>query len=202
MDTLTSILLRSIFVDNLALSFLLGMCTFLAISRRLQNAIGLGIAVVCVQTISVPLNYLVFDLLLAPGAWRWLGLDILDLSYLKFIVFIGVIASFVQVLEIVLERYFVGLHRALGVYLPLLTVNCAILGGSLFMVQRDYNFNESLVWGFGSGVGWALAIILFAALRERVRYSDPPLAMQGLGMTFLLCGFLSLAFASLRGLAG
>jgi Na+-transporting NADH:ubiquinone oxidoreductase subunit E len=184
-DTIPAILFRSIFVDNLALSFLLGMCTFLAISRRLENAIGLGIAVVGVQTLSVPLNYIVFNLFLAPGAWRWLGLDIVDLSYLKFIVFIGVIASFVQVLEIVLERYFVNLHRSLGVYLPLLTVNCAILGGSLFMVQR-----------------WALAIILFAALRERVRYSDAPLAMQGLGVTFLLCGFLSLAFTSLRGLAG
>jgi Na+-transporting NADH:ubiquinone oxidoreductase subunit E len=201
-DTIASILFRSIFVDNLALSFLLGMCTFLAISRRLENAIGLGIAVIGVQTLSVPLNYIVFNQFLAPGAWRWLGLDIVDLSYLKFIVFIGVIASFVQVLEIVLERYFVNLHRSLGVYLPLLTVNCAILGGSLFMVQRDYNFNESVAWGFGSGVGWALAIILFAALRERVRYSDAPRAMQGLGMTFLLCGFLSLAFTSLRGLAG
>lgn len=202
MDSISDIVFKAIFVDNLALSFLLGMCTFLAISKRLANAIGLGIAVVCVQTLSVPINYIVFDLLLAPGAWHWLGLDIVDLSYLKFIVFIGVIASFVQVLEIVLERYFVNLHRSLGVYLPLLTVNCAILGASLFMVQRDYNLTQSIAWGFGSGVGWALAIILFAALRERVQYSDPPLAMQGLGITFLLCGFLSLAFAGLRGLAG
>lgn len=202
MQDVPTILLQAILTDNLALSFLLGMCTFLAISRRLTNAIGVGIAVICVQTITVPLNYLVFDLLLAPGAWRWLGFGAVDLTFLRFIVFIGVIASFVQVLEMTLERYFAGLHRALGIYLPLLTVNCAILGGSLFMVQRDYNFVTSVAWGFGTGAGWAIAIVLFAALRERIRYSAVPLRMQGLGMAFLLCGFLSLAFSSLRGLVG
>ena len=201
MEAFGTILLQAVFADNLALSFLLGMCTFLAISRRLSNAFGLGIAVIGVQTITVPLNYLIFDGLLRAGAWAWLGLGAVDLSYLRFIVFIGVIASFVQILELVLERYFITLHRALGVYLPLLTVNCAILGGSLFMVQRDYDFAGSIAWGFGSGIGWALAIVLFAALRERLRYSDAPAAMQGIGIAFLLCGFLSLAFGSLRGLA-
>lgn len=202
MEEFSYILIRAIVADNLALSFLLGMCTFLAISRRLENALGLSVAIVCVQTITVPLNYLVYNGLLVPGAWAWLGLSIVDLSFLRFIVFIGIIASFVQILEMFLERFFENLHRALGVYLPLLTVNCAILGGSLFMVQREYDFMGSVAWGIGSGLGWALAILLFAALRERVQYSNPPAAMQGLGIAFILCGLLSLAFASLGGISG
>ncbi len=202
MSDFNSILIQALLTDNLALSFLLGMCTFLAISKRLENALGLGIAIVCVQAITVPLNYLVYDLTLAPGALAWLGLSIVDLSFLRFIVFIGVIASFVQVLEMCLERYFERLHRALGVYLPLLTVNCAILGGSLFMVQREYDFIGSVAWGLGSGLGWALAILLFAALRERVQYSNPPAAIQGLGIAFILCGLLSLVFTSMNGISG
>ncbi|MBT8062266.1 MAG: NADH:ubiquinone reductase (Na(+)-transporting) subunit E [Xanthomonadales bacterium] len=201
MNELLNIILRAIFTENLALAYLLGMCTFLAVSQRVQTAIGLGIAVIFVQTITVPLNQLVFNFLLAPGALSWAGLGHLDLGYMRFIVFIGIIAAFIQVLEQVLDRYFPDLHHALGIYLPLLTVNCAILGASLFMVQRDFGFAQSLAFGFGSGAGWALAIIMFAAIRERLRCCDVPRGLEGHGVAFVVMGILAIGFLGLRGVA-
>jgi Na+-transporting NADH:ubiquinone oxidoreductase subunit E len=197
---LIDIVFRAIFVENLALNFLLGMCTYVAVSRRAATAAGLAVAVALVQTITVPLNNLLYTLLLAPGAMRWLGLASLDLTFLRFVVFIGVIAAFVQVLELVLNRYFPRLHAALGIYLPLLTVNCAILGGSLFMVQRNYGFAESVAYGFGSGTGWGLAIVLFATIRERLREADVPAGFRGLPLAFVVTGLLALGFVGLRGL--
>ncbi len=196
-----NIIFRAIFVENLALIFLLGMCTFIAVSQQVRTAVGLGAAVIVVLTISVPLNHLIYRFLLAPGVLAWAGQGLLDLSFLRFIVFIGVIAAFVQVLELVLDRFFPRLNQALGIYLPLLTVNCAILGGSLFMVQRDYGFVQSVAFGFGSGAGWALAVILFAGIRERIRYADVPQGLQGLGLAFIVTGILALGFAGLRGVA-
>lgn len=197
---LVEIVFRAIFVENLALNFLLGMCTYVAVSQRVATAVGLGIAVTLVQTITVPLNNLLYGLLLAPGALRWLGLAPLDLTFLRFVTFIGVIAALVQVLELVLDRYFPRLHHALGIYLPLLTVNCAILGGSLFMVQRDYGFAESVAYGLGSGGGWGLAIILFATIRERLQTADVPEGLRGLGIAFIVTGLLALGFVGLRGI--
>lgn len=197
---MTEIFLRSVFTDNLILSFFLGVCTFLAVSRRMDTAVGLGIAMVVVQTITVPLNQLIHGGLLVAGAWAWLGLPQVDLSFLKLLAFIGVIAAMVQVLEMVLDRYFPALYRALGIYLPLITVNCAILGGSLFMAERQYNFAQSVVFGFGGGVGWALAIMALAAIRERLRYADVPAGLRGLGVTFIVTGLMSMAFIAFSGL--
>jgi Na+-transporting NADH:ubiquinone oxidoreductase subunit E len=188
--------LSSIFEQNLALSFFLGICTFLAVSRKVETAFGLGIAMICVQALSVPLNHLIFQSLLVEGAWAWAGLPEVDLSFLKLLSFIGVIAAMVQILEIVIEQYAPPLHRALGIYLPLITVNCAILGGSLFMVERSYTLGESAVYGLGSGIGWALAIVTFAAIRERLQYSDMPQGLRGLGMAFFVTGLMSLGFAA------
>jgi len=200
MDSIVNIILRAMFIENLALSFLLGMCTYIAVSKRVETAIGLGISVIVVQTITVPLNNLLYQHILAPGALSWAGLETLDLSYLTFITFIGVIAALVQILELTLDRFFPALHSALGIYLPLLTVNCAILGGSLLMLQRNYAFGESVAYGFGVGAGWALAIILFAAIRERLRYSDVPAGLQGLGLAFIVTGLLAMGFTGLTGL--
>ena len=197
---MTEIFLRSVFADNLILSFFLGVCTFLAVSRRMDTAVGLGIAMVVVQTITVPLNQLIHGGLLVAGAWAWLGLPQVDLSFLKLLAFIGVIAAMVQVLEMVLDRYFPALYRALGIYLPLITVNCAILGGSLFMAERQYNFAQSVVFGFGGGLGWALAIAALAAIRERLRYADVPAGLRGLGVTFIVTGLMSMAFIAFSGL--
>jgi len=194
------ILLRSVFIDNLALSFFLGMCTFLAVSRRVDTAFGVGLAIVCVQTVTVPVNNLIYVHILAPGALAWAGLGDLDLSFLSLIAFIGVIAAMVQVLEMILEYRIPRLYRALGIFLPLITVNCAILGGTLFMVERDYTFMESVVYGFGTGVGWALAIVMLAAIRERLKYSDIPDGLQGLGMSFMVVGLMSLGFMAFSGL--
>ena len=199
-ENLSGIVFRAIFTENLALTFLLGMCTYIAVSQRVATAAGLGLAVTAVQSITVPLNNLIDHYLLARGALDWAGLASLDLTFLRFIVFIGVIAALVQVLELVLDRYFTRLHAALGIYLPLLTVNCAILGGSLFMVQRDYGFAESVAYGFGSGAGWALAIVLFAAIRERLKGCDIPRGLEGLGIAFIVTGLLALGFIGLRGL--
>ena len=193
------LLFKSIFAENLALSFFLGMCTFLAVSRRIETAFGLGLAMVGVQVVSVPLNHMIFSLLLAPGAWSWAGLPDVDLSFLRLISFIGVIAALVQILEMVLERFALRLHRALGIYLPLITVNCAILGASLFMVERQYDLGESLLYGIGSGVGWALAITAFAAIRERLRYSDVPAGLRGLGIAFIVTGLMSMGFSAFIG---
>ena len=194
------IVFRAIFVENLALNFLLGVCTYVAVSQRVTTAVGLGIAVTAVQTITVPLNNLIYRHLLAPEALRWAGIVGLDLTFLRFITFIGVIAAGVQVLELTLDRYFPRLQHALGVYLPLLTVNCAILGASLFMVQRDYNFSESVAYGFGSGAGWGLAIVLFATIRERIDETEVPQGLRGLGLAFIVTGILAVGFVGLRGL--
>lgn len=192
--------LRSVLIENLALSFFLGMCTFLAVSKRVDTALGVGLAIICVQTVTVPVNNLIYVYILAPGALTWAGLDDLDLSFLTLIAFIGVIAAMVQVLEMILEYRIPRLYRALGIYLPLITVNCAILGGALFMVERDYTFMESVIYGFGTGVGWAMAIVMLAAIRERLKYSDVPDGLQGLGMSFMVVGLMSLGFMAFSGL--
>lgn len=191
--------LAAVFEENLALAFFLGICTFLAVSKSFDTAVGLGIAVIAVQTITVPVNNLVFNGLLVEGAWAWIGLPEIDLRFLKLVGFIGVIAAMVQILELVLDRFAPRLYRALGIFLPLITVNCAILGGSLFMVERRYDFPEALIYGFGSGVGWALAIVAFAAIRERLRYSDMPEGVRGLASAFLVTGLMSLGFSAFAG---
>jgi Na+-transporting NADH:ubiquinone oxidoreductase subunit E len=185
---------NAVFEDNLALSFFLGICTFLAVSRRVETAVGLGIAMIVVQTITVPVNQLIYSLLLREGAWTWAGMPHVDLSFLKLISFIGVIAAMVQIMEMILDRYFARLHLTLGIYLPLITVNCAILGGSLFMIERRYDLAESFVYALGTGVGWALAIAALAAIRERLAYSDIPKGLQGLGMAFIVTGLMSMGF--------
>jgi Na+-transporting NADH:ubiquinone oxidoreductase subunit E len=199
-NALLELLLRSVFLDNLALSFFLGMCTFLAVSKRVGTAFGVGLAMLVVQTVTIPLNNLIFTWLLAPGALAWAGLGEVDLSFLRLIAFIGVIAAMVQVLEMTLEYHVPKLHRAMGIFLPLITVNCAILGGSLFMVERSYSFTESVVYGFGSGLGWALAIVIFAAIRERLKYADVPDGLQGLGINFIIAGIMSLGFMAFAGM--
>ena len=201
MDVYVNIVLRAMFIENLALAFLLGMCTYLAVSKQVMTAVGLGLAVIVVQTLTVPINNLIYVHLLRPGALAWLGPEVGDLSFLRFIVFIGVIAALIQILELTLERFAPDLYESLGIFLPLLTVNCAILGGSLLMVQRDLDFGESIAYGFGTGAGWALAIVLFAAIREKLRYSDVPAGLQGLGLAFIVTGLLALGFLGLTGLA-
>jgi Na+-transporting NADH:ubiquinone oxidoreductase subunit E len=195
-----NIVLRAMLVENLALVFLLGMCTFIAVSRQVETAIGLGLSVLVVELITVPVNNLIYTWLLAPGALAWAGLPGLDLSHLKFITFIGLIAALVQILELVLDRYFPRLRGALGIFLPLLTVNCAILGGSLFMVERNYGFVDSVAYAIGVGAGWALVVILFAAIRERLRYSDAPGGLRGLGLAFVVTGLLAFGFLGISGI--
>ena len=199
MEHYLSLFVRAVFVENLALSFFLGMCTFLAVSKQISTAIGLGVAVVLVQAITVPANNLVNTLLLREGALGWLGLPDVDLSFLGLIVYIGIIAAMVQILEMVLDRYFPALYLSLGIFLPLITVNYAILGGSLFMVERGYDFGESVVYGIGSGLGWALAIVALAGVREKLKYADVPAGLQGLGITFITAGLMALAFMSFSG---
>ena len=200
MDDFFSIFFRAVFLENLALAYFLGMCTFLAVSRQVKTAIGLGIAVIVVEGLSVPLNSLIYNGLLRQGALAWAGLGDMDFSYLGLLSQIAVIAAMVQVLEIVLHRFFPTLYHALGVFLPLITVNCAILGASLFMVQRDYTFVESVSCGLGAGFGWALAIVALAGLREKIRYSDIPDGLQGLGIAFITSGMLSLGFMGIAGI--
>jgi Na+-transporting NADH:ubiquinone oxidoreductase subunit E len=200
MEAYLSLFVRSIFIENLALSFFLGMCTFLAISKRIETAIGLGAAVIVVQTITVPANNLIFQYLLKDGALAWAGLPDVDLSFLGLISYIGVIAAIVQILEMLLDRYVSGLYNALGIFLPLITVNCAILAGSLFMVERSYDFGESVVFGLGSGIGWALALVGLASIREKLKYSDVPAGLQGLGITFIIGGLMSMVFMSFSGI--
>ncbi len=190
------IIVNAIFADNLALSFFLGMCTFLAVSKKVSTALGLGLAVIVVLTVTVTINNLVFEFLLAPNALAWLGIEDTDLSFLKLVAFIGIIASIVQVLELVIERFSPVLFRSLGVFLPLLTVNCAVLGASLFMVERRYTLLESAAYGFGSGIGWALAIALFAAIRERIDAAKVPAGLRGLGLAFIVTGLISMAFST------
>ena len=200
MEYYLSLLVRSIFIDNIALSMFLGMCTFIALSKKIDAAIGLGIAVIVVQTITVPVNNIIYNYLLADGALSWAGLENVDLSFLVFLCFIGVIASIVQILEMVLDKYVPSLYNALGVFLPLITVNCAILGGSLLMQERGYNLAESVVFGFGSGTSWALAIVVLAGIREKLKYSDIPEGLQGLGIVFITVGLISLGFMSFGGI--
>lgn len=200
MEAYLSLFVKAIFVENLALSFFLGMCTFMAVSKQIGTAIGLGAAVILVQAITIPANNLLFQYLLNDGALAWMGLPDVDLSFLGLICYIGVIAAMVQILEMVLDKYFPALYNALGVFLPLITVNCAILGGSLFMVERDYNFSESVVYGVGSGAGWAVAIIALAGIREKLKYSDVPAGLQGLGITFITAGLMSLGFMAFSGI--
>lgn len=196
MEHYISIIVRSIFIENLALSFFLGMCTFLAVSKRVSTAIGLGIAVIVVQSITVPVNNLILNTILKENVL----FEGVNLNFLSLISFIGVIAAMVQILEMTLDRYFPSLYNALGIFLPLITVNCAILGGSLFMEMRDYNLAESLCYGFGSGTGWALAIVILAAVRERCKYSEVPAGLRGLGITFITVGLIAMAFMVFSGI--
>ena len=200
MEYYLSLLVRSIFIDNIALSMFLGMCTFIALSKKIDAALGLGIAVIVVQTITVPVNNIIYNYLLDDGALSWAGLENVDLSFLVFLCFIGVIASIVQILEMVLDKYVPALYNALGVFLPLITVNCAILGGSLLMQERGYNLAESVVFGFGSGTSWARAIVVLAGIREKLKYSDIPEGLQGLGIVFITVGLISLGFMSFGGI--
>lgn len=192
---MSEILLKAIFSENLALAYFLGMCTFLAVSRHFETALGLGLAMIAVETITVPINNLIYTWVLDEGALAWAGMDDVDLSFLVLIASIGVIAATVQVLEMVLDRFFPKLYQALGIFLPLITVNCAILGASLFMIERRYDFSESVVYGFGSGLGWALAIWALTALREQIDESKVPEGLRGLGLAFILTGMMSMGFA-------
>ena len=200
MEAGLNLFVKAVFVENIALAFFLGMCTFLAVSKRVSTSFGLGIAVVVVQTITVPLNNLVYRHLLREEALAALGLGGVDLTFVGLISYIGVIAASVQILEMFLDKYVPALYNALGIFLPLITVNCAILGGSLFMVERDYGFGESVVFGFGSGVGWALAIVGLAGIREKLRYADIPHGLRGLGITFMTVGLMAMAFMAFSGI--
>ncbi|MCK4739648.1 MAG: NADH:ubiquinone reductase (Na(+)-transporting) subunit E [Deltaproteobacteria bacterium] len=195
-----SIFLKAVFVENMALAFFLGICTFLAVSRRLDTAIGLGLAVILVQTITVPINNLIYNYVLKSGALKWAGLEGADLTFLGLIFYIGVIASTVQILEMVLDKHFPRLYNSLGIFLPLITVNCAVLGGSLFMVEREYNFTESIFYALGSGAGFALAVIALSGIREKMRYSDVPKGLRGLGITFIIVGLMALSFMLFSGI--
>jgi Na+-transporting NADH:ubiquinone oxidoreductase subunit E len=195
-----SLFIKAVFIENLALSFFLGMCTFLAVSKKVKTSIGLGVAVIVVQAITIPVNNLIYQFLLKDGALAWAGYPELDLSFLGLISYIGVIAAMVQILEMTLDRFFPALYNALGIFLPLITVNCAILGGSLFMVERDYNFAESVVYGVGSGFGWALAIVALAGVREKMKYSDVPDGLKGLGITFITVGLMAMGFLAFSGI--
>ncbi len=203
MEHYVSLFIRAVFIENMALSFFLGMCTFLAISKKIQTAISLGIAVIFVQTITVPANNLLWQFLLKEGALSWTGMkgaETIDLSFLSLMSYICMVAALVQVIEMACDKYLPSLYNALGIYLPLITVNCAVLAGALFMQQRDYNFAESVVYGVGSGAGWALAIVLIAAVREKMKYSDVPAGLQGLGITFISAGLMALGFMSFSGI--
>lgn len=201
MEHFLSLFVRSVFIENMALAFFLGMCSFLAMSKKINAAIGLGIAVIVVQTITVPANNLILTYLLKEDALAWAGVTGVDLTFLSFISFIGVIAAIVQILEMVMDKFMPALYNALGVFLPLITVNCVIMGGSLFMVERDYRFGESVVYGLGSGVGWAIAIVLLAGILEKMKYSDVPEGLRGLGITFITVGLMSLGFMSFGGIS-
>ena len=201
MEYYLSLFIRSIFLENMALFYFLGMCTFLAVSKKVKTAMGLGVAVIVVLAISVPVNQLVYANILAPGALAWAGFPGSDLSFLQFLTFIGVIAALVQILEMALDKFFPVLYNALGIFLPLITVNCAIFGGVAFAVQRDYSFTESIVYGTGSGVGWAIAITLLAAVREKLKYADMPEGVRGLASVFMIAGLMALGFQSFSGVS-
>lgn len=195
-----SLFIKAIFIENMALSFFLGMCTFLAVSKKVDTALGLGIAVVVVQTITIPVNNLIYMKLLKAGALDWAGLGHIDLTFIGLVTYIGVIAAIVQILEMALDKFVPSLYNALGIFLPLITVNCAILGGTLFMVQREYTFGESVVYGIGSGTGWALAIIAMAGIREKLKYSNIPKGLGDTGVTFIVAGLMAMAFMLFSGI--
>ncbi len=203
MEDMISLFIRAVFIENMALAFFLGMCTFLAVSKKIETAIGLGVAVIVVLVITVPANNLIYHYLLKPGALSWVSADLadVDLSFLGFLSYIGMIAAMVQILEMFLDKYVPALYGALGVFLPLITVNCAILGASLFMMERNYTFGESVVYGAGAGFGWALAIAALAGIREKLKYSDVPKGLEGLGITFITVGLMSLGFMSFGGMS-
>lgn len=201
MEHYLNILIQAIFIKNMALSLFLGMCTFLAVSKKVETAFGLGIAVIVVLTLSIPINQIVYTNLLAPGALTWAGFPDVDLSFLKFVTFIGVIAALVQILEMTLDKFFPPLYNALGIFLPLITVNCAIFGGVALMEQNGYNFSESVVFGLGAGIGWALAITLLAGIRTKMKYSDVPDGLRGLGITFIAVGLMGFGFQSFVGVS-
>lgn len=195
-----SLFIKSVFIENMALAFFLGMCTFLALSKKIETALGIGIAVIIVLGITVPANNFVYNNLLREGALAWAGFPDVDLSFLGLISYIGVVAAIVQILEMVLDKYVPSLYNALGIFLPLITVNCAILGSSLFMVERDYSFGQSVVYGIGSGTGWALAIVALAGIREKLAYSDVPHGLRGLGITFISVGLMAIVFMAFAGI--
>ena len=202
MEHFANLFVRAVFLENMALAFFLGMCSFLACSKKVDTAVGLGVAVVFVQVLTVPLNNLLLRYLLAEGALEWISpaLARIDLTFLAFMLFISTIAAATQVVEMVVERFAPALYSTLGVFLPLIAVNCVILAGSLFMQERDYTFAESVVYGFGSGTGWAIAIVAMAAVREKMRYSNVPDGLKGLGITFITAGLMSLAFMVFSGI--
>ncbi|MGD9808812.1 MAG: NADH:ubiquinone reductase (Na(+)-transporting) subunit E [Deferribacterales bacterium] len=199
-ESYLALFIKAVFIENMALSFFLGMCTFLAVSKKVETAFGLGVAVVVVQTITVPVNNVIYTHLLKDGALAWAGLGNVDLTFIGLVTYIGVIAAIVQILEMALDKYVPSLYNALGIFLPLITVNCAILGGSLFMVQREYNFGESVVFGMGSGVGWALAIVAMAGLREKLKYASVPKGLDGAGITFIVAGIMAISFMIFSGI--
>ena len=201
MEHYLSLAVKAIFVENMALAFFLGMCSFLAVSKKVNTAIGLGGAVIFVLTLTVPMNNLMYQYLLQDGALAWISPELAqyDLSFLGFLCYIGTIAAMVQIVEMALDRYVPALYNALGIFLPLIAVNCAILGASLFMVERDYTLAESTVFGLGSGIGWALAIVSLASIRERMKYSNVPPGLRGLGMTFIVTGLMAIGFMAFAG---
>lgn len=196
MEHYLSLFVKAVFIQNMALSFFLGMCTFLAVSKKVSTAFGLGVAVTVVLAISVPANQVVYEYVLKDGAL----VEGVDLSFLNFITFIGIIAGIVQILEMTLDKYFPALYNALGIFLPLIAVNCAIFGAVSFMVQREYNFGESVVYGIGAGVGWMLAIVALAGITEKLKYADVPKGLKGLGITFISAGLMALGFMSFSGI--
>ena len=200
MEHYLNIFIKAVFIENLALSLFLGMCTFLAVSKDVKTALGLGVAVIVIQSITIPANNLIYTHLLKEGALSWLGVSDSNLEFLGLISYIGVIAAMVQILEMTLDRFFPPLYNALGIFLPLIAVNCAILGGSLLMVERNYDFAESVVFGVGSGFGWALAIAALAGIRVKMKYSDVPHGLRGLGITFIVVGLMAMAFMSFAGI--
>jgi len=200
-ENLVSLFVNSVFTGNILLAYFLGMCSFIAVSKNINTAVGLGLAVVFVLSVTTPLNWLIYHFLLAPSALSWIGLPGVDLRFLKFITFIAVIAAVVQAIEILIDRFSAALYAGLGVFLPLIAVNCAILGASLFMVERNYTFTESLIYGFGSGVGWMMAIVTMAAIRIKLRYANPPYGLEGYGLTMIVTGLMAMAFMLFSGIA-
>jgi Na+-transporting NADH:ubiquinone oxidoreductase subunit E len=200
MEQFVSLFVNSVFVGNILLAYFLGMCSYLSVSKNLQTSLGLGVAVTFVMTITAPANWVLYHYLLAPGALAWAGLPDVDLGFLKLVLFIALIAAIVQAVEMVIDRYSQRLYNALGVFLPLITVNCAILGASLFMVERRYTFGETLVYGFGSGLGWLLAIVAMATIMQKLRYADVPEGLQGFGIRMIVTGLMAMAFMLFSGI--